>query len=287
MQQNQRATATRRKLRPMILKLLLLVLVPYLAVFLMLASKQRTFMYHPQRGDEKQFLQMAENENVEPWRDAQNNFIGWKRVLDSPAKNRLLIFHGNGGHALSRTYFMDGFAALDEGQSWEFYALEYPGYGWRDGNTSESEIVQAADEALRELLAHDSRPVYLAGESLGSGVACLLAAKHPETVRGLFLTTPYTSIVEIAQGRFPVFPVRLVLRDRYEAARALEKYRGPVAILLAGRDLVVPTHYGQKLFDGYNGPKRLWVQPDAGHNTLDYDARANWWREVSLFLQGT
>jgi pimeloyl-ACP methyl ester carboxylesterase len=137
---------------------------------------------------------------------------------------------------------------------------------------------------LQELL-QDSRPLFIAGESLGTGVACLLAAKHPDKVRGLFLATPYTSTTDVAQGRFPIFPVSLVMQDRYEAARALRKYRGPVAILLAGQDMIVPTHYGQKLFDGYGGPKRLWIQADAGHNTLDYDPQAKWWKEVSDFLQ--
>lgn len=252
----------------------------YLAAFAMLASMQRTFMYHPERGDEQRFLAMAKSENVRPWRDGQNNLIGWKRtsqprktehrVPDVAAKNRLLILHGNGGHALSRTYFMDGFAALDGGETWEFYALEYPGYGWRGGQHTQTEIVADAEKALLQLMQTDSRPLYIAGESLGTGVACLLAAKHPDKVRGLFLASPYTSTVDVAQGRFPMFPVGLVLRDRYEAARALENYRGRVAVLLAGRDLVVPTHYGQQLFDDYCGTKKLWIQTEAGHNTLDY-----------------
>lgn len=264
----------------------------------MLSSMQRTFMYHPESGTETKFLAMAKSQNLQPWRDTQNNLIGWKRtseprqnehrVLDVEhevrAKNRLLILHGNGGSALSRLYFMDGFAALDNGKTWEFYALEYPGYGWRGGVHSEREIVADAEKALLQLTKTDSRPVYIAGESLGTGVACLLAAKYPDRVKGLFLATPYTSTVDVAQGRFPMFPVGLALQDRYEAARALEKYRGRVAVLLAGRDVIVPTHLGQKLFDGYNGAKRLWIQAEAGHNTLDYDAKRAMWREVSDFL---
>ena len=270
----------------------------YIAAFLVLASAQRTFMYHPERGDEAKFLQMAKTQNVEPWRDDNKKLIGWKRTAESRksehrvldvqenvrAKNRLLILHGNGGHALSRTYFMDGFAALDDGKTWEFYALEYPGYGWRDGEHTESEIVADAEKALLQSTKNDSRPVFIAGESLGTGVACLLAAKYPDLIRGLFLATPYTSTVDVAQGRFPIFPVGLALQDRYEAARALEKYRGRVAVLLAGRDIVVPTHYGQKLFDGYVGAKQLWIQAEAGHNTLNYDAKLKMWREVSDFL---
>jgi hypothetical protein len=57
----------------------------------MLASMQRTFMYHPQRGTEQEFLAMAPAQKVEPWRDSQGRLIGWKRVLDKPATNRLLI----------------------------------------------------------------------------------------------------------------------------------------------------------------------------------------------------
>jgi fermentation-respiration switch protein FrsA (DUF1100 family) len=54
--------------------------------------------------------------------------------------------------------------------------------------------------------------------------------------------------------------------------------------LLAGRDIIVPARFGQALFDGYNGPKKLWIHPNAGHNTLDYDPRAAWWKDVSDFL---
>ena len=265
------------------IKMLWILLSLYVAAFGLLASLQRTFLYHPERGSEEKFLAMAARHNVVPWRNEQNQLIGWKRVLDRPAPYRMLILHGNGGHALTRTYFMDGLGALGGGKEWEFYNLEFAGYAWRKGNTTETEIVAAADEALKELLK-DARPLYISGESLGTGVACLLAARHPDKVRGLFLATPYTSTTDVAQGRFPMFPVRLAMQDRYEAAQALKKYRGPVAVLLAGRDFIVPTRFGQALFDGYKGPKKLWVQPDAGHNTLDYDPRGEWWKDVSDFL---
>ena len=51
------------------------------------------------------------------------------------------------------------------------YTPEYPGYGARPGPTSEQAIKSAAERALKQLLAQDSRPLYLLGESLGSGVA--------------------------------------------------------------------------------------------------------------------
>jgi pimeloyl-ACP methyl ester carboxylesterase len=174
--------------------------------------------------------------------------------------------------------------AQGKGKQWDFYCVEYPGYGWRQGSANQSSIVAAANAAVNELLANDTRPLYIAGESLGSGVACLMAARHQDKVRGLLLVTPYTSATDIAVGRFPIFPTRLVMQDRYEAAIALKEYSGPVAVLLAGQDYIVPTRFGQALFDGYAGPKKLWIQQGAGHNTLDYDSGAAWWREVSNFL---
>ena len=72
--------------------------------------------------------------------------------------------------------------------------------------------------------------------------------------------------------------------DRYDAANALRSYSGPVAVLLAGKDTLVPTHFRQTLFDGYSGPKKLWIQPNADHTSLDYIPKAKWWREIENFL---
>jgi pimeloyl-ACP methyl ester carboxylesterase len=255
----------------------------YFGVFLLLALMQRSLMYHPQRGAEAEYLARASQERVQPWRDDNGTLIGWKKTPPH-AQNRMLILHGNGGDALARTILMEGLGALHNGNLWEFYCLEYPGYGWRHGNASQTTIVAAGDEALRELLKNDAPPLFLTGESLGTGVACLLAAKHPQQIRGLFLITPYTSTADVAAGRFPIYPVRLVMQDTYEAARALRAYSGPVAVLLAGHDHIVPTRFGRKLFDDYHGPKKLWMQPDADHNSLDFNPRAAWWHELSDFL---
>ena len=73
------------------------------------------------------------------------------------------------------------------------------------------------------------------------------------------------------------------MQDRYEATNALKEYTGPVAILLAGNDYIVPTRFGQALFDGYKGPKKLWIQPNAGHNSLDFSPESKLWSEVEEF----
>jgi pimeloyl-ACP methyl ester carboxylesterase len=197
-----------------------------------------------------------------------------------------MVLHGNAGYALHRVYYARGFAALDEG--WQVFLFEYPGYGARDGSPSEEAIKRAALAALQRLLDEDdARPVYLVGESLGSGVAAYLAAEYSAQVAGLLLVTPFTSLVDVAAHHYPVLPVRLFLRERYDNREALARYGGPVAFLLAGRDEIVPTRLGRELYDRYRGPKWLRVDENAGHNSLDFRPGASWWRELSSFLLST
>ncbi len=257
----------------------------YLGMVMYLAGCQRSFIYYPNRASESDLLATAPYHRVEPWRDAEARIIGWFRKDERVASgaHRVIVFHGNAGHAQHRTYFADGFQAHPDA-FWDVYIFEYPGYGARPGSPSEKSIKREAESAARLLLDASDAPLFLAGESLGSGVACHLAGVLGDRVSGLFLVTPFTSLVDVARYHYPVFPVRWLMRDRYDNVTPLSNYRGRVAVLLAGRDEVVPTRFGQALYDVYDGPKQLWVQEDRTHNTLDLLPTAPWWGEVTGFL---
>jgi len=90
----------------------------------------------------------------------------------------------------------------------------------------------------------------------------------------------------VAAQQFRYLPARLMLRDPWDNVTALRAYRGPVAMLIAGQDEVVTAAQGRLLYQGYEGPKHLWTDPDAGHNGIDFSASAPWWHEVSDFLLG-
>ncbi len=250
---------------------------------LVMAGCQRSMMYFPTRCTEADAVREAALDGLVPWRDGEGALIGWRRPDAPETGDALLVLHGNAGFAAHRGYFAHGFAP-----HMAVVLFEYPGYGSRPGRPSEARFVAAAAAALAQLRAERAGGrIFVAGESLGTGVACGLAARHPEDIAGLFLVTPFTRLVEVGRSHYPHLPVGLFLRDRYENAAHLRSYGGPVAFLVAGRDEVIPTHLGLALHEGYAGPKRLWVQPDRGHNTLDYSPRSAWWREVAEFLQGS
>ena len=91
----------------------------------------------------------------------------------------------------------------------------------------------------------DGRPLVLFGRSLGSGIAAL-AARSAE-VDGLILLSPYRSIANIAADRFPIVPVRWLLRHDIDATLAVDALPPRVLGLYALRDRVVPTAESQAL----------------------------------------
>jgi len=270
-------------------RLLQAPLLVYVGFCGLVGACQRSLIYHPARQSEAAMIRVARVERCEPWRAAGNAIIGWKSVRkagEPAAPNRLVVFSGNAGSALDRAYYVRGFERYAGGEKWEVYLFEYPGYGARDGRISESSFIDAGEKALQALAAADSRSIYLLGESLGSGLACALAQHQPAHVAGLFLLTPYARLGDVAAQQFRYLPARLMLRDPWDNVTALRAYRGPVAMLIAGQDEVVTAAQGRLLYQGYEGPKHLWTDPDAGHNGIDFSASAPWWHEVSDFLLG-
>jgi uncharacterized protein len=243
---------------------------------------QRRLLYFPIRSDLAGSSRLAHAAGLEPWLDASGRFIGWHSPLPGAAPlATAVVLHGNAGGALDRTYLRDvlqgpGLPPI------EVYLLEYPGYGPRSGSPGEDAIVAAVVEAV-DLLG-DERPVFLVGESLGSAAAALAAAARPR-VAGLLLVTPLASVTAVARRHYALVPSFLV-RDAFRADLALPRYGGRVAFLIAGRDEVVFADLGRALFGAYPGPKRLWEEPAAFHNTLRFDPADPLWSEVWAFLRG-
>ena len=162
----------------------------------------------------------------------------------------------------------------------DVYILEYPGYGDRPGSPSPTALLESAEDAFRSL--PKSVPVYLVAESLGTGVACHLAGTHPAEIAGVLLVAPYNTLVDVAQYHVRILPAHWLLRDRFPSQEYLRPYRGPVAILVAGKDRVVPEKFGRRLFDAYAGPKRLWTIPNADHESIRQQS-TEFWQEVGAF----
>jgi pimeloyl-ACP methyl ester carboxylesterase len=271
---------------PSIRRFLVRLLRTYILLVVVIFFAQRWMIYHPFRGSETEMIKEAFRDGLVPWKNGGGEIIGWRSTTVRWAKpsNKLIVFHGNAGNALYREPYVAGFESVDKGRAWEVFLFEYPGYGARPGKTSRETFNTAAQAAVKELLGMDDRPLFVLGESLGSGVACDVAAKE-QGVKGIVLVTPFARLADVAQSAVPFVPAGLMLRDRWDNLAALPRSRGPVAVLIAGCDEVVGCDQGEQVFASLgNRSKKRWFFPDARHNTLEFQTSAAWWNEVSDFL---
>ncbi|HJV91111.1 MAG TPA: alpha/beta fold hydrolase [Holophagaceae bacterium] len=263
----------------LLLRSVLLLLALYGGLCAVVFALQRRLQYFPDRSSEAGALRRAAASGLVAWRDPGGHLLGWRRPGPAQAAARLLVFHGNAGNALDRLYYVRLFEALGV----DVVLMEYPGYGARAGAPSEAALVAAGAEAAALLAAEG--PLFLLGESLGSGVALQVAGAAPTRVRGVLLVTPYARMSDVGAEAYPWLPVRWLLRDRWDNLAALPRYPGPVAILLAGQDEVVGAAQGRKLAAEARGPVQVWEQPKAGHNTLTLAPREGHWADLWAFVR--
>jgi pimeloyl-ACP methyl ester carboxylesterase len=273
-----------QRLRKILFKALRVCVVAYLLLCIGCAALQRRLIYFPPPCNQDEVERYAASQNLERWKSPSGERIGWKRLSPvQPSQGRMLVLHGNAGCAFQCGHYAD---AIQSVAPLDVFIVEFPGYENRPGKPSERSLDAAADEAF-QLLA-TNRPIYLLGESLGNGVATYLAGKHPDSVAGVVLLAPYNSLVAVGQAHMKILPVGLLLRDRFPSQDYLRNYHGPVAMLVAGRDTVIPEKFGRRLYEAYAGPKRLWEFPDGDHGTVMTQPPEIWkqiiefWRTSSL-----
>ncbi len=267
------------------LSTLTILFLSYLGFSVLVGCSQRSLMYFPSKIGEQDALATAPHYGMAPWRDTQGTLIGWTPAQEKPMENpvAVLIFHGNAGHALQRSYFFEALSTLP--QPLALRVMEYPGYGPRPGSASFRTLVQAGIEAV-DLLSQDYEKVILLGESLGSGVAAEVIRQRPE-VEGALLITPYHSMTSLAQSRMPWLPVRLILTERYEPLTALTDFQGRVGLIVAGEDQVIPPRFGMALYEKLSGvEKQMWLVEGHGHNDLPYQWGPEWLQEAISFVTG-
>ena len=186
-----------------------------------------------------------------------------------------------GGNAEEVSAMLAEAGAQTPGTSW--LLTDYRGYGASQGSPCEKNLVSDAllwhQYATHEL--HVKR-LFAFGRSLGSGVAVALAARRP--LAGVILSTPYDSLVAVAQRYYPYLPVRWLLRHRFDSIALAPRLEAPLLCLIAGRDEVIPPAHAERLYDAWRGPKRKLVLADAAHN--DTDAAPEFWPAIRRFLSG-
>lgn len=208
---------------------------------------------------------------------------GWFVAAPGPSpRATILVFNGNAGNRAHRGSLAEAFRR----HGFQVLLTDYRGYGGNPGIPTESGLAEDSRAARRYLASRPdvdaSRIVYF-GESLGAAVAVSLAIEHPPLA--LVLRSPFTSMADVGQYHYPLLPVRLLLRDRFDAIDQIRRIRVPLLVIAGGQDRIVPTEHSRRLYDAAAEPKTLFVLPNADHNDEELAAGDEMIDAVVSFLQ--
>jgi pimeloyl-ACP methyl ester carboxylesterase len=210
------------------------------------------------------FLQAADGTRLHAWH--------FKSDADAP----LVLYFG--GNAEEVSWMVEQLAYRKTKTAW--LLVDYRGYGASGGAPSEEALTNDA-LAWYDFAAKEAKRIYAFGRSLGSGVATHLASER--RVEGVILVTPYDSMTAVARHHYPLLPVSLLLRHRFDSLSLAPKLSIPLLCIAATQDQVVPIDHARRLFDAWAGPKR-WLELPGGHNNTD--DQPEYWPAIEALLAG-
>ena len=178
--------------------------------------------------------------------------------IDKPA---VLHFHGNGGNLEGASVE----TALLRENGYPALLVTYRGYGTNPGTPSEEGFYRDGRAALAHLRAKGYGPsrVIVSGNSIGSGTAVQIALEAGPAA--LVLTSPFTSLPDVAAAKMPFYPVRSMMRDRFDNRAKIGRIAAPTLIVHGAGDTLVPAAMGKRLADASSSADFVLV-PGIGHD---------------------
>lgn len=252
----------------MLAKLATATVLVYLGFGILIYLAQRSIMYLP----------VAERHAVDVTAEyLSNGDVSLKLWVVSPGQDAALIYFG--GNAEDVYWNAADFRTALPGHT--VYLVNYRGYGGSSGSPSERGLFSDALK-IYDTLAVRHGPIDVVGRSLGSGVAVYLASERP--LRRLVLVTPHDSMVSMARRMYPIYPVSLLLKDRYESVEYAPRVRAPTLIVTAARDRIIPLEHATRLVQAFApGVARQLAISGAGHNDLSLSSE--YWAQLAAFVR--
>ena len=194
--------------------------------------------------------------------DARLNGLHFK---SSSPRGVILYFHGNAG-TLAR--WGEIAMSLTKEYNYDVVVMDYRTYGKSKGQLSEKALYEDGQLFYDYILQlYKEQEVVLFGRSLGTGIATLLASTN--SPGQLILETPYYSMLDLGQKRFPYLPVKWLLRYEFKSFEYVQNIACPVTVFHGTRDEIVPLESGRKLFETIPGSDKEMIIVEGGrHNNL-------------------
>ncbi len=235
-----------------ILRLLSYLFIVYLAGGALIYLLQDSLLYFPTKKEQnnyKQELFKIQNESI-------------YASVANPEKKKAIIYFGGNAEDVEYNYLR--FSMLFKKHS--VYLIQYRGYGNSSGRPSEEKLYSDA-LYIYDKLKKKHKDISVIGRSLGSGIATYVASYRD--VEKLILVTPYDTIEKLAQQKLKIYPISLMLKDKYDSISRVDDIKMPTLIIYIKGDTTVYNERTQMLIDKF--PKSqvtVKVIENETHNSL-------------------
>ncbi|HCD53510.1 MAG TPA: hypothetical protein DEQ34_13765 [Balneolaceae bacterium] len=175
----------------------------------------------------------------------------------------VLFIHGNAGSNETRSERF----LLFLNQGYDVVYPDYRGFGKSTGEVqNEEDLIGDMRDVYDVIKGEYGEPnVFIVGYSLGSGVAAQVAVDNDP--KGLMLWTPYYSMVDMKDVRYPYLP-DLILKYPLRTDKALPKIEEPITIFYAEDDEVLPYLQAKRLNELLKPDDNYYVLEGQGHDNV-------------------
>ncbi len=219
-----------------------------------------------------------EEVHVEPEEGEETH--GWYVYTDRSPRGVFLFSTGNAGTISERLVSIGQFRDL----GFDVLIYDYGGYGESSGRPSEQRLyndVRAMWRHLAEDRGVPAKRIVLFGRSLGSGPTIQLATEV--TPGAVIVESAFRSVPAMARRMFPVYPVNLMVRDRYDNEAKITEIDVPKLFVHSPQDEVIPFDHGRALYEMAPEPKQF-LEIAGGHNDGFVAARTTYMEGFRQFL---
>ena len=212
---------------------------------------QRNLLYHPSENNYSDDKLEVSISKVKIITQDGIKLLSWYHNKDVDKHKTILFLHGNAGSLENRIHKINHFKDMNV----NFLIVAWRGFSGNKGKPTEKGLYEDARSAVRWLQSKGVKKnnIIIYGESLGTGVACEIAQN--KNFAGIILESPFTSMVDAGASKYPIFPIKLLLKDKYESNKKIKNIKSPILVMHGEEDKIVPFHMGKKIFELANEPK--------------------------------
>ncbi len=257
------------------------IVVIYIGICTFLYVKQDSLLFHPQPTN---MQELSEILNETPGFDTVafvmsdgNRTYGFISKDTTTTKLPLVLYFGGNAEEVShlaekKNYFPGS----------KMVMVNYRGFGLSKGTISEKTMFSDALEIYDKLVSDpkiDAMHIIVIGRSIGTGVATYLSSQRKTS--GTVLITPYESMIDVAQEKYPYVPIALLIKHPFNSKEYATAISSPMLSLISKNDVIIPTVHAYNLINVWKG-KTMALEVDEDHNSIMGNEEV--WKKIETFV---